>query len=58
MAQGILSFKYEEEKKYGNIGAGRITSISGSGKYSLYVSAIRHPSPSARVTLYPKQGAV
>jgi hypothetical protein len=45
-------------EKDGNDGAGRITSSSGSGKYFLYVSAIRNPSPSARVTLYLKQGAV
>jgi len=43
MAQGVISFKYEEEKRYGNDGAGRIASSSGPGKYPLYVSAIRHP---------------
>jgi hypothetical protein len=48
----------KRRKRYGNDGAGRITSSSRSEKYFLYKSAIRRPSPSARVTFYLKQGAV
>jgi|WetSurMetagenome_2_1015567.scaffolds.fasta_scaffold43269_3 hypothetical protein len=44
-------------KRYGNDGAGRIASNSGSGKYSLRVSTFRLPSHSVRGTLYLKQGA-
>jgi hypothetical protein len=44
------------EKDTGMTAPAGLPQVQGRKKYFLYVSAIRRPSPSARVTLYLKQG--